>query len=126
MSDQSNSTASATGSVQVVVTEERNFLAGTLDLKALGRQLKGLSKKALDKIEALLENPDPKMQLAAAQFLINMQIQVTKDMNTDQLQRLIAQVKLGSGRRELIPVNPEDEEDKPPQLDFSTIRAVKS
>lgn len=127
MSDQNDSTSRATGSVQVVVTEEApSFLNGGLDLKSLLRSLKAHSKTAVDKLVLLMSNDDPKVALAAAKTLLEMHATVAKDMNTDQLQRLIAQVKLGSGRKELVPVKTdEEEEDDKPVVDFTTIRKIQ-
>lgn len=123
MSDQTDST----GSVAVVLQEENpSFIVGGLDLKKLLRDLSRHSKDAIDKIVALMASKDEKVALAAAKTLLEMQTQVAKDMNTDQLQRLIAQVKLnlGGGKR-LIPVKGEDEEDSgKPVVDFTTIRQV--
>lgn len=125
LSDQTDST----GSVAVVLQEENpSFLVGGLDLKKLLRDLSKHSKTAIDKIVVLMESKDEKVALAAAKTLLEMQTQVAKDMNTDQLQRLIAQVKLnlGGGKR-LIPLKgeEEDEENRKPVVDFTTIQAVK-
>lgn len=124
MSDQTDST----GSVAVVLQEENpSFLVGGLDLKKLLRDLSRHSKDAIDKIVALMASKDEKVALAAAKTLLEMQTQVAKDMNTDQLQRLIAQVKLnlGGGKR-LIPLKDDDDEESPgkPVVDFTTIKQV--
>lgn len=129
MSDQTDSTAtSSAGSVAVVLQEENpSFLVGGLDLKKLLRDLAKHSGKAIERLVILMSSQDEKVALTAAKTILEMQTQVAKDMNTDQLQRLIAQVKLnlGGGKR-LIPMKGEDEEDSgKPVVDFTTIQAVK-
>lgn len=128
MSETDPSTSGATsevGAVQVVLPEE-SFLSGGLDLKKLLRDLSKHGRTAIDKLVKLMENDDPKVALAAAKTLLEMQTTVAKDMNTDQLQRLIAQVKLGRGTKTLVPVGEkDDEENDRPVVDFTTIRQVK-
>lgn len=126
MSDQTDSTSGASGAVQVVLQEE-SFLTNGLDLKKLLRDVSKHSKAAIDKLVKLMDSEDHKVALAAAKTLLEMQTAITKDMNTDQLQRLIAQVKLkGGGGRALVPVSGEDDEENDrPTVDFTTIRQVK-
>lgn len=128
MSDQTDSTSGAnsgSGAVQVVLQEE-SFTNGGLDLKKLLRDISKHSKAAIDKIVALMASKDEKVALAAAKTLLEMQTTVAKDMNTDQLQRLIAQVKLKPGSKTLVPVGQEDDEENDrPVVDFTTIRQVK-
>lgn len=115
----------STGSVAVVLQEEvPSFLKDGLDLKKLLRDLAKHSSKAVDKLVTLMSNDDPKIALQAARTLVEMQVQVAKDINSDQLQRLIAQAKLGSGQKQLIPVSGEGNEDRP-VVDFTTIREIR-
>lgn len=122
MSDNTGST----GSVAVVLQEEApSFLKESLDLKRLLKDLTKHGKAAVDKLVSLMESDDEKIAIQAAKTLLEMQAQVAKDMNNDQLQRLIAHIKLGKEQRQLIPVKGEEEENPRPVVDFSTIREVK-
>lgn len=60
---------------------------------------------------------DDKTKLAAASKLLDLQRQVAADINQDELQRLIANVKFG-GPKEL------EVDDDTPQIDFSVVQEV--
>jgi hypothetical protein len=116
----------STDSVAVVLQEEnQSFLTDSLDLKKLLRDVSKHSKVAIDKLVDLLKCDDPRTQLAAAKTLLEMQVQLTKDMNTDKLQRMIAQLKLG-GTRKLVAVSQDDDDEKDsrPVVDFATIKQM--
>ena len=81
--------------------------------------LKALTAESEDAVEILVtlmndEKADSKTRLAAASKLLDLQRQVAADINQDELQRLIANVKFG-GPREL------EIEDDSPDVDFTRV-----
>lgn len=63
------------------------------------------------------KDTDDKTKLAAASKLLDLQRQVAADINQDELQRLIANVKFG-GPRQL------EVDDDTPAIDFSVVQDV--
>ena len=61
------------------------------------------------------KDTDDKTKLAAASKLLDLQRQVAQDINQDELQRLIANVKFG-GPRQL-----EVDDDDTPDVDFTQV-----
>lgn len=125
--DLSESSEGSAGSVPVTLAVETpDFMTSVLDLKKLLRDLSKHSKTAIEKLAVLIASQDERIALSAVRTLLEMQTQIAKDINTDQLQRLIAQVKLNGGVKRLLPVDKEDEEqDDRPTVDFTNIRVVK-
>lgn len=85
----------------------------------LKKLLASLTKESEDAVEILValmtgKDTDDKTKLAAASKLLDLQRQIAQDINQDELQRLIANVKFG-GPKQL------ETEDDTPQIDFSTI-----
>lgn len=85
----------------------------------LKKLLNSLTKESEDAVEILValmtgKDTDDKTKLAAASKLLDLQRQIAQDINQDELQRLIANVKFG-GPKQL------ETEDDTPQIDFSTI-----
>ncbi len=81
---------------------------------ALLKILSKSTQEAVDALEKLLKSQDEKIVLGAAKAVIELQRDLANDINTDDLQRLIANVKYG-GPKEL-------EEDDTPSIDFSNIQ----
>lgn len=86
----------------------------------LSKVLKALTAESQDAVDILVglmtsDKTDDKTKLAAASKLLDLQRQVAADINQDELQRLIANVKFG-GPRQL-----ELEDDDTPQIDFTTV-----
>lgn len=105
---------------QVVLQPEvQSFLTSGIDLKRLLRDVSKQQKPAVEALASLLTNNDPKIKLAAAKALLELNINVATAINDDNLKRLIAEVKLNpSGTRRLVA----SDEDTTPLVDFSTIR----
>lgn len=121
------------GAVEVYEPEDApDFLKDSVDLKSVHTKLKGVSKKAIETLEKALDSEDEKIASSAAIKLLELGVQVAKEINSDKLTRLIAKVKLGSGRGVLVPVGnkkaeeePEDVDTKPKSIvDFTTIQQV--
>jgi hypothetical protein len=106
----------------MVPAESPSFLVSSLDLKPVLKRLSAQSKAAIDVLVKLLESKDERTRMSAATKLLDFQVQIAKEINADQMQRLIAQVKLGSdagGKSPLLVP-----EDKRPLVDFTTIREI--
>lgn len=116
MSDQTVST-----SVVVELKQEpQSFLTQSIDLKRLLKDVSKQSKPAVDALVKLLASQDEKIRLSAAKALLDLQVSVAKEINADQMQRLVAELKLSGGSKRLVEV----EEDNRPLVDFTTIREV--
>jgi len=117
MSDQAVST-----SVMVELQQEvPSFLTQSIDLKRLLRDVSKQARPALDALIGLLASKDEKIRLTAAKTLLELQVSVAKEINTDQMQRLIAEVKLTGASKRLVPIG---EDDNRPLVDFTTIREI--
>ena len=100
---------------------QTSFADGEVDLKKLYKELTKKQKAAVDALEKLLtrEGVDDKIVLGAAKSLIELAADVENKINTDQLNRLIASVKLGNGNQGRLV-----EEKQRPLVDFTTIREI--
>lgn len=116
MSDQDGST----GSGAVVLTDVPDFLDTPADLKKLLRSVSAQAKPAVEALVGLLVSKDEKIRLTAATKLLELQMMIAKEINSDNLNRLIAQVKIGN--KKLFPGS--DDPDKP-LVDFTTVRSVE-
>lgn len=125
MSDEQNGSVTVT-----VVTQEPNpsFLDSKIQLGDLLKKVSKETKKAIEVLVACLESKDERIRYQAATKLLEFQVQIAKEINADQMQRLIAEIKLNrQSAKKLIGIDPEDEENKKtrPIVDFSTIRQVE-
>lgn len=124
---------STEGSTNIVVTveeEKPNFMhkeAKDSEFYPLLKSLKKTSKKAIEVLEAGMDSNDERVRTSCAKSLLDMLLAVTKEHNTDQMQRMIAHCRLiGSGQKTLVPVaNSEKDVMKKPVVDFSTIRTLE-
>jgi hypothetical protein len=102
-----------------------SFLEEKVDLRRLARDISRASSKAVDILIKLLDSKDEKIQLEAAKKLVEFQVQVAKEISTDQMQRLIAEIKLvRAPQQKLVPADDGDAGTKRPVVDFTTIRAI--
>ena len=123
MTTQENGSVTAT----VVTTKEQSFLDDKLKLDKLLRELSKASKKAVDALESALSSPDEKIRVAAADKLLAFYVATAKEVNNDQIQRLIAELKLNGGRGKRLVELPNGDApagSKRPLVDFTTIREV--
>ena len=117
--------------VMVVETQTAlpSFLDDKLDLKKVARDISKASSKAVEVLLKLLESKDEKVRLTAATKLVEFQVQIAKEVSNDQLQRLIAEIKLvrGAGRKtSLVPLQDGGKrENTTPMVDFSRVRAIE-
>lgn len=123
MTNQQSSSVSVT-----VVTQPENpsFLSTGADFKKLSKELSKLSKAALETLEILLNSADEKMRFQAAKTILELDVSVKDKINTDNLQRLIAEVKFNRApQSKLIPVDGEEPPQKQrPTVNFHEVRQI--
>ena len=115
-----------TGSVELVVetrVQELSFLDQSVELKTVARKLTQASSKAVEVLLKCLESKDERVQLQAATKLLEFHVTVAKEISHDQLQRLIAEIKLAKNPAKL--VDAANAGKKRPVVDFTTIREIK-
>lgn len=115
----------ASGTVQVYTAKQESFLddGKALGLKSLKLELKRHSSDAVQALVKLLTDKDsePKIRLQAATALLELQVKVADKISSDQIARLIAEVKLNpTGSKRLTT----DDEDSTPLVDFGTVQKV--
>lgn len=86
------------------------------ELAAILKKLTAESEDAVEKIVAIMnESKDDRLVLSAASKLLDMQRQIALDINNDNMQRLIANVKFGGPRQLSV------EDDDTPKINFTDI-----
>lgn len=117
------------GSTVSLVVETQSdlpsFLDDKLDLKKLAREIGKASSKAVEVLMALLDSKDERVRLEAAKKLVEFQVQIAKDMSADQMQRLIAEIKLVRAAKTAKTVEANEDGPKRPLVDFATIRKIE-
>lgn len=125
------------GSPLVVVTQEEdlNFREEKIKLRKLQIKLEKLSDSVIATLEKCLESPDEKLRFQAAKALMEFQVSVAEKINTDQLQRMIAQVKFSrNSQKQLVNAksddSDEDDDDEPKKtvatINFTEIQDITS
>jgi HEAT repeat protein len=102
--------------------EPVSFLDDKIDLKKLARDISKATSKAVEVLLELLDSKDERVKLQAATKLVEFHVQVQKEISSDQLQRLIAEIKVAQSSRKLVDANNPDKQR--PVVDFSTIRKI--
>jgi len=113
------------GSTMVALqVKKHTFLDDEVQLKKLSRDLGKASKDAVDVLIKMLESTDVRLKMQAAIKLLEFDIDVKKAISTDQIQRVIAEIKINgaSGSKSL---ELEDSKKLRPVVDFSTIRTIE-
>lgn len=108
----------------LVIKDDISFVQDEIKLKKL---LKALDKASMEAVEVLLKcmaSNDEKIRLTAATKLLDFHIDVTEKINSDKIQRMVAELKLvkAGNNGKLVP--PEDDAPSRPVLDFSRIQEV--
>jgi L-lactate utilization protein LutB len=105
----------------MVATEQKqNFLVGSIDLQETHDRLKSLDKKAIATLSKLLDSEDEAVRIKAAALFFGTKTEIAKQIAADQLQRMIAQVKMQPSPVMLS----EDQAKKMPRIDFDNIQDV--
>lgn len=116
------------GSTVSLVVETKpdlpSFLDDKVDLKKLARDIAKASSAAVETLIKLLDSKDEKVKLAAASKLVEFQVQVAKEISHDQMQRLIAEIKLVRGTQQRL-VEAGNGGSNRPIVDFGTIRTIE-
>jgi hypothetical protein len=103
---------------ELVPTKEQAVFKKTHELAKLVRDLKKISKKAIEVLERGLDSQDERVRMIAAEKLLKFYTDSAKDVNEDELKRLLLEVKLrgmvGAG-------STAQEDDDAPALDFDNI-----
>lgn len=101
----------------VVTTKAKPIFTKVHELAKAVRSLKKLSNKALDVLEAAMSSQDEKLRVQAAQQLLKFYMDAAKEVNQDNLNRLILEIK-ASG---MIGQGSTAEDDDTPVLNFDEI-----
>lgn len=109
----------------VVATQGENpsFLKEEIQLKKLAKELSKATSQAIEILLKCLESNDERVRFQAATKLLEFQINVAKEISHDQIQRLIAEIKLNRQSNTKM-LEAEDERKNRPIVDFSTIRQI--
>lgn len=100
--------------------EQQSFLTTNLDLKRLLKATTKQQKIAIDTLVKLCASEDHAVALKAARALVEFQIQVAKEINEDQLKRLIAELKVANNPKTLVP----EDKKKRVTVDFNNLIEV--
>lgn len=120
MNDEKGSTVSL---VVETKPELPSFLDDKIDLKRLAREITRASSTAVEVLVKLLESKDEKVRLAAATKLVDLHVSVAKEISHDQMQRLIAEIKLVRAPTQKL-VEAGSGGPSRPLVDFGTIREI--
>lgn len=116
--------STTTTTVMVAQSDTPSFLEDSVDLKKLLKALTKESAKAIGVLVKLLESADEKTRERAAVKLLELQVTVAEKISADQMQRLIAQVKLTRPTGTLVPLGGEGQGKQRPLVDFSNIQEI--
>lgn len=97
--------------------KNQSFLADNVDLKRLLSAVKKTQKKTIQTLLTLCSSTDETIRLKAASKLLELQVEVAKEISADQMKRLIAEIKVNPSNTPLVPT----EEDKRPRVAFDEI-----
>lgn len=120
-----NNEGSTVGLVVETTPEIPSFLDDKIDLKKLAREISKATSKAVEVLLTLLDSKDERVRLSAATKLVEFQVQVAKEISHDQMQRLIAEIKLVRQGKQTKLIDAGNKGGNRPIVDFSTIREIK-
>ncbi len=112
-------------SVQEDIQGVVNFLKNEHELTKLAKALDKASMKAIKFLEEVLAdvNADSLRKQQAAEKILTFCLTASKQINDDNMSRLVAQVKLGGGKGRSVTLT-DGARPSVPQLDFDTVREV--
>jgi hypothetical protein len=117
-----------TGPVSVTVVQQaqpQSFLTEKINLTKLQSKLNKAAEKALDTLISIMEETeDEALKARCARDIIGMGIDVTKEINQDQFQRLLAEIKFSRPTTKTLAVETEESKVNRPTVDFTTIRTL--
>lgn len=115
-------------STTVVVVPDENagtFIKRNHELQGLLNDLNSASPEALRVIKEIMNNKksDDKLRLACADKILNFQVSVAGQINSETVQRQVAEIKFNRGP---MPLGGEARDvDNTPVIDFNTIRTIE-
>lgn len=95
--------------------QQVGFIREEHALLSLGKKVKKLNEKALRVLEDGLSDPDIKVRMECAKTLLKMDVDISKIINEDSVNRLLLELKQNG--------NPEPK-DITPLVDFGTIQDI--
>jgi hypothetical protein len=110
----------------VVATQgSSSFLTDSVELKDVAKKLSKASKTAVEILSKCLESKDERVRMQAATKLLEFHVTVAKEISHDQMQRLIAEIKVARAPgNKLIGADYPGDDKKKPIVDFTTIRQI--
>lgn len=102
---------------ELVEAKAKPIFTKTHELKPILTKLKKVSKKAIEVLEKALTSDDEKIRVAAAEKLLKFYVDTSKEVNQDEMNRLILEIKTSGmiGQGSTVP------EDNAPVLDFDNL-----
>jgi hypothetical protein len=108
--------------------QSKSFLHSDLEMKELKKVLKELGKQAKPAIEQLAKlmlSEDESISFKATSKLLEMQVELSKVISNDQLQRLIAEIKLNNQNRQLAQLGSDEGKSLFPVVDFTKVHPIQ-
>lgn len=101
---------------ELVEAKSKPIFTKTHELKPILTKLKKVSKKAIEVLEKALTSDDEKIRVAAAEKLLKFYVDTSKEVNQDEMNRLILEIKTSGliGQGSTV-------EDNTPVLDFDNL-----
>ncbi len=94
-----------------------SFIREEHELSKLSKNIRKLNTKALAVLEDSLSDEDPKIRMEAAKTLLKMDIDISKIINEDAMNRIIAELKVNGEVKEI-------KSNNTPLIDFNNIQDV--
>jgi len=107
---------SGTG-IEVAPAGKVSFIREEHELSKLSKNIRKLNTKALAVLEDSLSDEDPKIRMEAAKTLLKMDIDISKIINEDAMNRIIAELKVNGEVKEI-------KSNNTPLIDFNNIQDV--
>lgn len=107
---------SGTG-IEVAPAGKVSFIREEHELSKLNKSVRKLNTKALAVLEDSLSDEDPKIRMEAAKTLLKMDIDISKIINEDAMNRIIAELKVNGEVKEV-------KSNNTPLIDFNNIQDV--
>ena len=107
---------SGTG-IEVAPAGKVSFIREDHELSKLSKSVRKLNTKALAVLEDSLSDEDPKIRMEAAKTLLKMDIDISKIINEDAMNRIIAELKVNGELKEI-------KSNNTPLIDFNNIQDV--
>lgn len=102
---------------ELVTTKEQPVFKKVHELTKFLKDLKKISKKAIETLERGLDSEDERVRMIAAEKLLKFYTDTANEVNADELKRLLLEVKL----KGLTGAGSTADDDSTPALDFDNI-----